>query len=387
MRLSDSASRLDGQEMFQILAKTKELEAKGQDIIHFELGDPDFDTPQNITDSIMKSISSGETHYAPSTGIKDLKEAIINSTHVTKHFTPNIDQLLVTAGANIQLYYAIACLVNPGDEVIVPDPGFVSYYSILKFLGIRAVRVRLKEENEFRLNPLDVAKAITKKTRMIIINSPSNPTGSVMTQKEIKDIYDIAEHHDLMILSDEVYGKIRFDGVEQHSPSKYDHCKDRVIIINSFSKSYAMPGFRLGVCIGPSKVINKMGLMLETTSSCVSPFIQRAGIEAVNGSQSSIDYMVSVLDTRRRILVEELNKLKDVSCLLPKGAFYVFPNIRHTGLTCGEFTDLMLKFGVSVAPGDIFGNYGEGHIRMSYTNSIKNIIKAVARMEKALESI
>lgn len=260
MRLSDSAYRLDGQEMFQILARTKELEARGKDIIHFELGDPDFDTPKSISLAVRNSLINGETHYAPSTGIKDLKEAIINSTHVTKHFTPDINQLLVTAGANIQLYYAIACLVNPGEEVIVPDPGFVSYYSILKFLGIRAVRVRLKEENEFRLNPSDVAKAVTKKTRMIIINSPSNPTGSVMTEKEIKDIYDIADRNDLMILSDEVYGKIRFDGVEQHSPSKYDFCKERVIIVNSFSKSYAMPGFRLGVCIGPSKVIEKMAL-------------------------------------------------------------------------------------------------------------------------------
>lgn len=387
MILSNCAHRLHGQKMFQIMAKAKDLEAKGKDILHFELGDPDFETPQAISSAVIEALENKETHYAPSTGIKDLKEAIINSTNVTKHFTPDINQLLVTAGANIQLYYAIACLVNPGEEVIVPDPGFVSYFSILHFLGINIVRVPLREENDFRLDPKDVEKAVTSKTRIIIINSPGNPTGAVMKREDISEIYTIAEYYDLFILSDEVYGKIRYDGVEQHSPSKYDQCKERVVIINSFSKSYAMPGFRLGVCIGPARVIEKMGLMLETTSSCVSPFVQRAGIAAVNGNQNSIRQMVDVLEFRRNIIVNALNLTPGISCINPKGAFYVFPNIKKTGLTSEQFTDLMLNHGVAITPGTVFGEYGEGYVRLSYTNTISKIIEAVGRMRSALETL
>lgn len=381
---SQVAIRLEGQKMFQILAKAKEREAKGEKIIHFELGDPDFATPQEIIKEVMLSLYKGETHYAPSTGILPLKEAIRNSTNVTKHFTPDIDQILVTAGANIQIYYALACLVNPGDEVIVPDPGFVSYYSILKMIGAKIVTVPLREENGFRLQPADVRKAITKDTKLIIINSPSNPTGAVMTEDEIAGIYEVAHSYNLYILSDEVYGKIRYDNVEQFSPSLFDQCKERVIIVNSFSKSYAMPGFRLGVCIGPQEIIEKMGLMLETTSSCVSPFIQRAGIAAVNGSQDSIKTMVNVLTERRKTMVDMLNLLPKVNCSMPQGAFYAFPNIKKTGMTSDFFADLMLQYGVAVTPGNVFGPQGEGYVRLSFTTNISEIMTGLQRMEKAL---
>lgn len=381
--ISIMACRLEGQPMFQILSKTQELERQGKTILHFELGDPDFPTPHNIKSAVEQALAYGETHYAPSTGLLELKEAVAESTLQTRHFRPDLNQLLVTAGANIQLFYAIACTVNPGEDVIVPDPGFVSYYSILKMLNINAIRIPIKEENKFRLNPEDVKKAITSKTRMIIINSPSNPTGSMMTTSEIEYLYDIAEMNDLYILSDEVYSRIRYTPV-YFSPSYYDHCKERTILVNSFSKSYAMPGFRLGVSIAPSEITEKMGLMLETTSSCVSPFIQRAGIEALKGSQDHIEAMVSELKNRRDKLVVGLNCLRGVSCIVPQGAFYVFPNITKTRFTSQEFTDKMLEAGIAVTPGTVFGEYGEGYIRMSYTTSLANIEKALEIMRETL---
>lgn len=382
--LSTMALSLEGQPMFQILAKTQELERQGKEILHFELGDPDFETPFTIKEALTHALlRENDTHYAPSSGLLELKEAVAESTLQTKHFRPDLNQLLVTAGANVQLFYAIACTVNPGEDVIVPDPGFVSYYSILKMLGINAIRVPLREENKFRLDPMDVQRSMTLDTKMIIINSPSNPTGSMMTTGEIEAIYDIAELNDLYILSDEVYSRIRYEPV-QFSPSYYDHCKERTILVNSFSKSYAMPGFRLGVSIAPHKVTEKMGLMLETTSSCVSPFIQRAGIEALKGNQDSIHTMVEELRLRRNKIVNGLNSIPGITCLLPQGAFYVFPNITKTGLSSQEFTDKMLEAGIAVTPGTVFGEHGEGYIRMSYTTSLDNIDKAIRIMRETL---
>jgi len=387
-RLSDAAHRLEGQKMFQILAKAKELERQGKEILHFELGDPDFDTPPNIVQSALESLKKGETHYVPSSGLLELREAAADVTERSRKFRPDIDQLLVCPGANVMIYYAAACAVNPGEEVIVPDPGFASYYSILKYMGIKIVRVPLYEENEFRLAPDDVQKAITDKTRMVIMNSPSNPTGAVMTEDEVKRMYEIAEKYDVYLVSDEIYARMVYKeaNTNHHSPSKFDHCKERTIIINGFSKSYAMTGWRLGVATGPSELISKMGLLLETTTSCVSPFIQRAGIEALKGGQEPIQKMIDEYRKRRDIILEGLNSLPGVSCLKPKGAFYVFPNIKGTGLTSEEYADLMLeKAGVALAPGPIFGEYARGYVRLCYANSISNIDKAIERMRAVLE--
>lgn len=383
--LSDASHNLEGQQMFRILEIAKELERQGKDILHFEIGDPDFNTPANIAQAGIDSILKGDTHYVPSGGIKELKEAAQYTTLRSRGFKPDLDQLLVTAGANVQIYYAIACTVNPGDEVIVPDPAFVSYYSILKFVGAKIVRIQLKEENEFRLNPKDVENAITPKTRLIIMNSPSNPTGSVMTAKEVYDMYRIAQLHDLYLLSDEIYARMVYDA-RHYSPSKYDSCSNRVIMVNGFSKSYAMTGWRLGVCTGPIKVIEKMRLLLETTSSCVPPFIQRAGIAALNmvgELKTKRDILVDELKTRRDILVDGLNSLKGISCLKPEGAFYCFPSIKDTGMTSSEFAQHSLQISnVAIAPGTIFGEYGEGYVRMSYSNnSIDNIKKAIEKIK------
>jgi aspartate/methionine/tyrosine aminotransferase len=373
--------------MFQILVKAKDLERQGKDILHFELGDPDFNTPSNIVDEGIKSLQAGDTHYAPSSGILELKEAAADVTFHSRGFRPDLDQILVCPGANIIIYYAVACTVNPGEEVIVPDPGFVSYFSVLKFLGAKIVRIPLREENGFRLDPDDIEKAVTPNTRMIIMNSPSNPTGAVMTQGEIERTYEIARKKDLYVLSDEIYARMVYEDscVKHFSPSYYDHCKDRTIILNGFSKSYAMTGWRLGVATGPADLIAKMALMLETTSSCVSPFIQKACVEALRGSQEPIMKMVQEFRERRDIFVEGLNCLPNISCVKPQGAFYAFPNITKTGWTSEEFADVMLsEAGIALVPGPVFGEYAKGFVRICYANSKKNIREALKRMHIVL---
>lgn len=385
-RLTKFANNIDGQPMFKVLAKVQQMQREGKDIIHFEIGDPDFDTPKNIIDAGVKAIQNGKTHYAPSIGITELREVIKKTTEHSRGFLPDMDQVLVVPGANIGIYYAVRCLVEEGDEVIVPDPGFPTYYSVLKACGVKAVRVPLKEENSFRMKPDDVRKAITPKTRMIIINSPQNPTGSVMTKEEIEEIAQIAKEHDIYLYSDEIYSRMYFaEGVNFSSPSFLDHCKERTIVANGFSKAFAMTGWRIGALIGPSDVIAKMDLLLQTTSSCVPPFIQYAAIEAINGDQSAVNMMSAEYRSRMQTLVDGLNSIPGIKCLPPGGAIYIFPNIRDTGLTSQEFADFALeKAGVAVLPGTNFGEYGEGYIRMCVVSSRDDIEKGIERLKTAL---
>lgn len=383
--LSKVAHSLEGQKMFQILSTARQLEESGRNILHFELGDPDFPSPDHVKHAAISSIVKDETHYVPSTGIKELKEKAQEVTLRSRGFRPSLDQVLVTPGANAQIYYAIACTVNPGEEVIIPDPAFVSYYSICNMLGVNIVRVPLKEENNFRLNPKDVEEAITPSTRMIIMNSPSNPTGAVMTQDEVMQMHAIAMVNDVYLLSDEIYARMIY-GRRHFSPSVYDNCKSRVILVNGFSKSYAMTGYRLGVCTGPKEVIEKMGLMLETTTSCVSEYTQRAGIAALEGSHVYVNNMVDTYKRRRDTLVKGLNTLPGISCVEPEGAFYAFPNITDTGYSSDSFAEHMINSAnVALCSGNIFGEYGEGYARMSYANnSIEHIKDAIEKMRMVL---
>ena len=387
--LSDAASRIKGQEMFQILATARELERKGKDILHFELGDPDFSTPDNIVNAAFKSLNEGDTHYTPSSGLHDLKLMAQKVTLKSRGFTPDIDQLVVTSGANVQIYYAIACTVNPGDEVIVPDPGFVSYYSILNFLNVKSVPVPLREDLGFTMNPEDIEKAITPRTKMIIINSPSNPTGGVVNKEQWQQIYNIAVKHNLYILSDEIYARMIYPDSEKFfSPSEFDKCKKNTIIVNGFSKAYAMTGWRLGVLTAPSHVAERVALLQETQLSCVPGFIQKAGIEAL--SDRSTPYVKNMLEEyrkRRDIMVDGLNGITGINCYKPKGAFYVFPNIIETGYKSRELAnDLLMNAGIACAPGPVFGPHGEGYLRFCYVNSIENIEKMLERLNKFLSA-
>jgi len=382
--LSKVSSKIDGQPMFKYLDKARALEAQGRHLIHMELGEPDFDTPKNVTFAAIKALAAGDTHYESSFGMLDFREAIRNATERSRGFKPDLNQVLVTPGANIAIYYAIFCLVDPGCEVIVPDPGFPTYYSNIKMCGAVPVRVPLKEENQFRMNPDDIEAAITSKTRLIIINSPQNPTGSVLTTDEIKRIYEIAKKHDIYIYSDEIYARMNYDPVGFSSPSIYDHCKEHVILSNGFSKAFAMTGWRLGTVIAPAAVIERMAALLQTTSSCVSPFLQRAGIEAITGSQEAVNNMMAEYQQRRDLLVDGLNRIKGVTCVKPGGAFYVFPNIKGTGKTSDQIVEILLDAGVVTLPGHCFGEHGEGYLRMVYANSRENIQTALDRMQKAL---
>jgi aspartate/methionine/tyrosine aminotransferase len=387
-RLSTSAGNLEGQPMFKVLAKVQDLERQGRDIVHFEIGDPDFDTPANIVSAACQSLGRGETHYTSSMGLHEFREAVCWTTGKTRGFTSSIDQVLVTPSANIIIYYVIRCLVNPGDEIIVPDPGFPSYYAAIKFCGAAPVRVPLREENEFRMDPEDVRKKITGKTRLIIINSPHNPTGAVMKPEEIDLMAEIAEENDVFLYSDEVYARMIFDSATTfRSPSTRDRCLERTIVANGFSKAFAMTGWRLGVAIGPKDVIEKMGLLLQTTSSCVAPFIQRAGIEAITGDQTQVIRMMEEYRARRDILVDGLNSIAGIKCLKPGGAFYVFPNITGTGLTSEQFTDLMLEAGVALLPGTNFGEAGKGFVRMCYAASRERIEEGIERIRRAVSQL
>lgn len=385
--LSKAAHNLLGQPMFKVLAKVQDLERQGRNIVHFEIGDPDFKTPNNIIDTTCKSLYDGETHYTSSMGLHDFRVGVCETTNISRGFRPDIDQVLITPGANMVIYYAVRCLMEPGDDVVLPNPYFPTYRSVIEFCGVKPVYVSLKEENEFRMDPNDLRSKMTHKTRLIIINSPHNPCGSVMTRKELDTIYDIAEEYDVYLLTDEIYSRMIYDSnYDFYSPSQRDKCKERTILTNGFSKAFAMTGWRLGAVIGPHEVIEKMGVMLQTTSSCVSPFIQRGGIEAIKGPQDEVQRMLNEYKSRRDLLVEGLNELPGVSCLKPGGAFYVFPNIRGTGMDDVAFADLMLnEASVSLLPGSNFGKAGSGYVRLCYATDRENILKGIERMKKCLK--
>jgi len=387
-KLSELSKRIDGQPMFKLLDKVKKLEHEGRDIIHFEIGDPDFETPENIVDAGIDAIKNGFTHYTSSFGLKEFRQKICETTERSRGFKPNLNQVLVTPGANIAIFYAISCIVDPGEEVIVPDPGFPTYYSIIKMCNVVPIRVPLLESNKFRMNPKDIENSITEKTRMIVINSPQNPTGSVMTEEEIKMTYDIAKKYDLFVYSDEIYARMIYKDSVFSSPSIFDKCLERTIISNGFSKAFAMTGWRLGAVIGPPNVIEKMRLLLETTSSCVPPFIQKAGIEAIEGEQTSQKNMYVEYEKRRDLIVNGINSIPELTCVAPGGAFYVFVNIKKTGMTSETFCEYVLEdSGVAMLPGTSFGQFGEGFIRICYAVGQNEIKDALERIKKSISKL
>ena len=386
--LSKIASRIDGQPMFKLLEKAQKLEKEGKKIIHFEIGDPDFATPKNISDAAIDAIRNENTHYVSSFGLTEFREKICEATQKSRGFRPDLEQVLVTPGANIAIFYAISCIVDPGEEIIVPDPGFPTYFSTIKMCDAVPIRVPLLESNNFRMNPKDIENSITEKTKMIIINSPQNPTGSVMTEEEIRMTYEIAKKHGLILYSDEIYARMIYKDSVFNSPSIFDKCKEHTIISNGFSKAFAMTGWRLGAVIGPSYIIEKMRLLLETTSSCVPPFIQKAGIEAIEGDQTIQKSMYEEYESRRDLVVEGINSISGLSCVVPGGAFYVFVNIQKIGMTSEEFCDYILEdSGVAMLPGTSFGQFGEGFVRICYAVGKNDINDAIQRIKISINKL
>ena len=385
--LAAAASQIGGQPMFKLLERAQQLERAGRSILHFEIGDPDFDTPTHIVDAAVEALRAGRTHYVSSVGIPELREAICEATRRDLGFRPTARQVMMIP-ANAVIYFALRCVVNPGDDVLVPDPGFSTYYSAIAFVGANPVRVPLRERNGFRMAPEDVRRCVTPQTRLIIINSPHNPTGAVMTKDEVLAVGALAKEQNAFLLTDEVYRKVSYGEGIPPSPSVLDRCVERTIILNSFSKSHAMAGWRLGYAIGPERVIDKMGLLLQTILSCLPPFIQQAGLAALREeSEGTVRAMVEELRRRRQAIVDGLNQLPGVTCPMPGGAFYVFPNIEGTGRTDKEFSEEMLEeAGVALLPGSDFAPAGQGHARLCYTTSLETIREGLSRMRAVLEA-
>lgn len=385
---ADRMAVLGTETAFEVLAKAKALERQGKDIVHLEIGEPDFDTPKNIKEAAVKALYSGYTHYVPAAGIPELREAIAEYISKTRKIPADPEEVVVTPGAKPIMFFAILACVNRGEEVLYPNPGFPIYESMINFVGAKPVPIPLKEENDFRLDHEYVKRKITKKTKMIILNSPENPTGGVLTREDLKVIADcIANRDDVIVLSDEIYSRIIYEG-EHESIASLSGMKEKTILLDGFSKTYAMTGWRLGYGVMRKDLAQKIAQLMVNSNSCTCAFIQMAGVEALKGPQDAVDKMVAEFRKRREVIVNGLNKIKGITCKKPRGAFYVFPNITGTGMKSKELSDYLLnEAGVAVLPGTSFGKYGEGYLRISFANSVENINKALDRISQALKNL
>jgi len=382
VKLSEGANRIYGEAAFEVLAKAQELERQGKKILHFEIGEPDMETPENIAKAGMQAIKDKKTHYVPSIGLLELRKAVQDEVEKTRGYRPDLEQMVVIPGLKPGIFFSMLTTVNPGDEVIYQDPGYPTYGSVASFLGAKCVRIPLLEENEFRMNPDDIKSRITKKTKLIIVNSPQNPTGSVMTKSELDEIAELAEEHDIFVVSDEIYSKMTYD-TKHYTPTARDEAKERTVMLDGFSKYYAMTGWRLGYMVAPVKMVERLQDFLVSAVSCTAAFTQWAGVEALTGDQSFIPKMMARFKEKRDKIIEGLNSIPGFSCLAPKGAFYAFPNIIETGMTSQECADhLLYNAGVAVLPGTAFGPYGEGYLRFSYANTLKNIDLVIERIKE-----
>jgi aspartate/methionine/tyrosine aminotransferase len=387
MRLAERMSRLGTETAFEVLARAKALEAQGREIIHLEIGEPDFDTPAHIKAAAVRALEEGWTHYTPAAGIPALREAIADYIRRTRGIPVGPEHVVVVPGGKPIMFFAILALVEEGDEVIYPNPGFPIYESMIRFVGARPVPLRLRMENEFRVDVEELARLITPRTRMLILNSPANPTGGVLTREDLAAIAELCLKHDLVVLSDEIYSRILYEG-EHISIASFPGMLERTIILDGFSKTYAMTGWRLGYGVMPEPLAEAVTRLMINSNSCTAAFTQIAGIAALTGPQDEVDRMVAAFRERREVMVEGLNRLPGFRCLKPKGAFYAFPNIEGTGMSSRELAHYLLEeAGVAVLSGTAFGEYGEGFLRLSFANSIENIQKALERIEKALQRL
>jgi aspartate aminotransferase len=388
MRLASRMQSIGTETAFEAAARARALEATGRSVIHLEIGEPDFDTPANIREAAKRALDAGRTHYPPFPGIPELRAAIAADTALRRGFAPDPADVFVTVGGKGVMYYAILALVDPGDEVIVPDPGYPIYESVTRFVGGTAVPIPIRQENDFRLDTNELASLVTSRTKLIVINSPANPTGGVLTAEDLRRISEIAIERDLLVLSDEIYSRILYDGERHSSIAALPGMADRTIVLDGFSKTYAMTGWRLGYGIVPAWLGHGFGRLLINSVSGATTFAQDGAVEALTGPQDAVDAMVAEFRARRDLVVDGLNAIPGVSCLRPKGAFYVFPEISGTGVDGATLADMLLQeAGVSVLAGTAFGGVGTSHIRLSYANSRENIAEALRRMRTVIEPL
>jgi aspartate aminotransferase len=381
LRLATRMARLGTETAFEVLVKAKALEAQGRDIVHLEIGEPDFDTPRNIIDAAVDALHKGFTHYGPSAGLMELREVIAQHVGETRRVDVKPDEVVVVPGGKPIIFFSILALAEQGDEVIYPNPGFPIYESMINYVRAEAVPIRLREELDFRLDVDELANLINDRTKLIILNSPQNPTGGMLEKKDIERIAAAIGDRNIMVLSDEIYSRLIFEG-EHHSIMSLDGMKERTILLDGFSKTYAMTGWRMGYGVMPPDLATHVARLMTNSNSCTASFTQVAGIEALRGPQESVDTMRAEFKRRRDVMVGGLNKIKGFSCRLPHGAFYVFPNITKTGWPSKKLADALLDdAGVAALSGTAFGDFGEGYLRFSVANSIENIEKALDRVE------
>ena len=371
IRFAERMSRLGTEGAFEVLAKARRLEAEGKKVVHLEIGEPDFSTPDNIIEAGISAMQHGYTHYTPASGIFEAREAVAG--FVSRTLKTEVDPtevVLVPGSKNVLLFTLLAC-IEPGDEVIVPDPGYPAYASQVNFIGAVPKPVTLREESGFRMDLDELASLITPKTRMLIVNTPQNPTGGVLTEEDIKFVCDLAHKHDLLLVSDEIYSQLVY-GFHHVSPLSHPGMRERTVLMDGLSKSYAMTGWRLGYAVAPKALAAKLDTLMINSSSCAAGFTQMAAIEALSAPESehAVSRMVKVFEHRRNLVVDGLNAIPGMRCARPQGAFYAFPNIEGTGFDEHELADRLLsEAGVAVLPGTAFGHAGKGFIRLAYTQS------------------
>ena len=380
-------NRLGTESAFEVLAKAKSLEAQGKDIIHLEIGQPDFSTPMNICGAAFKAMKDGHTGYCPSAGIPEFREVVAKHIGETRNIDIHPDEVTVTPGAKPIIFFTILALVDDEDEVIYPEPGFPVYESVIEFIGGKAIPLPLREEVDFRFRIDDLVEAISDRTKLLILNSPQNPTGGTLTEADLNAIAELAQKHNFYILTDEVYSRLLYEGTHQ-SIISLPGMKEKTILIDGHSKTYAMTGWRLGYGIAPRHIADKITRLTINSNSCTATFTQYAGIEALTGPQTFVSQMVTEFRQRRDVIVDGLNAIDGISCVKPLGSFYVFPNVTKLPLSCEELADyLMDEVGVALLPGTAFGKYGDGYLRLSYANSLENIKDALNRIQTAVSKL
>ena len=374
-------SRLGTETAFEVLAKARALEAKGRDIVHLEIGEPDFDTPPAIVAAGVAALERGETHYTQSAGVIELREAIALYLRERRGVRADPGQVIVTPGAKPIMFYALLALLDEGDEAIYPDPGFPIYSSMIEFAGARGVPLPLREENGFQPDLDELRRLVTPRAKVLVLNSPNNPTGSVLSRGAIRDIAAIARERDLWVLADEIYGELVYEG-EHRSIAVEEGMAERTILLDGFSKTFAMTGWRLGYGVFPRALVEPVTKLVTNSVSCTATFVQRAGTVALTSRPPEVDQMIAEFRRRRDAVVKGLNAVPGITCRAPQGAFYVFPNVRGLGLqSSADVADRLLEeAGVATLAGTCFGAAGEGYLRLSYANSLSNLDKAVARI-------
>jgi aspartate/methionine/tyrosine aminotransferase len=382
MKLADRMSRIGTESAFEVLARARALEKQGKSVIHLEIGEPDFPTPAHVVEAGQKALGEGWTKYGPTPGFPELREAIATYVSKTRGISVGADNVCVVPGGKPIMYFGMTALLNPGDEVIYPDPSFPIYESVINFLGAKAMPVPLVESRGFSFDLETLEKSLSPRTRMVILNSPANPTGGVISKNDLETIATLLRDRDVIILSDEIYSRIYYEATPE-SITQFPGMAEKTIILDGFSKTYSMTGWRLGYGVMPKWIADAVNLMAVNATSCTASFTQRAGIAALTGPQDAVDVMVAEFRNRRDAMVQALNTVPGFRCSVPAGAFYAFPNVTGTRMTSKDLADLLLnEAGVACLNGTAFGRHGDGYLRFSYANSLANIMEAIDRINK-----